>query len=215
MQEFRKTSTKLSISHFCAYVIATCTLVLASCARQYSREATEQIYMSDSSATGIGKAEIMQLAEDILAQLHFTIDKADVPSGLIRTRPLPGAQFFEFWRRDNVGVDNNLQANLHTIRRTVELDITQQGEVCLGCTVRIQRLSLPEREITSSARAYDMFSRSSPSLQRLTLNPEQEKAMAWVDLGEDIPLATEILKRIQERILHRTSDETQETGNET
>lgn len=211
MQENKKTRKRISTGRIWAYAIASCALVLAGCARQYVGEATEQIHVPD-----IGKAETMELAEDVLAKLHFVIDKVDVRSGLIRTRPLPGAQFFEFWRGDNVGADNSLQANLHTIRRTVELDITQQGEiVCIGCDVRVQRLSLPEREITSSARAYDMFSRSSPSLQRLRLNPEQEKAMAWIDLDKDMPLATEILKRIEERILHRTSNEQQVTGNQT
>jgi len=211
MQEVRKTSTKRSTSHIGTYVIPISLLLLASCARQYRGEMAEQILITD-----IGKAETIQLTEDVLAQLHFTIDKLDVRNGLIKTRPLPGSQFFEFWRGDNVGPDNNLQANLHTIRRTVELDITEQGEkICIGCHVKVQRLSLPEREITSSARAYDMFSRSTPSLQRLTFDPEQQKAMAWIDLGEDIPLATEILKRIKERILQRTSDETQVAGNQT
>ncbi|MFC1633785.1 hypothetical protein ACFL5Z_03000 [Planctomycetota bacterium] len=206
----KEISKHININLSWIYVIAICTLILAGCARQCQSEATEQILITD-----IGKAETMELAEEVLAQLHFTIDKVDTQSGLIRTRPLPGAQFFEFWRGDNVGADNNLQANLHTIRRTVELDITQQVEkIYIGCHVRTQRLSLPEREITSSARAYDMFSRSTPSMQRLALNPEQQKAMAWIDLGEDIPLETEILRRIEERILHRKSNEQQITRNE-
>jgi hypothetical protein len=207
MQKGRIVRKYISRAHLCAYVISICVLALAGCARKYQRQTTEQIRVPD-----IGKAETMELAEDVLAQLHFTIDKADADCGLIRTRPLPGAQFFEFWRGDNVGPDNTLQANLHTIRRTVELDITQQdSKICIGCNVKVQRLSLPEREITSSARAYDMFSRSSPYLQRLILNPEQAKAAMWTDLGTDTLLATEILKRIEERILRQTSHEPQMT----
>ena len=206
----RKNRARINKRHLWVYAMTISTFTLAGCSRQYHSEAADPI-----QTAGITKAGAMEFAEEVLAQLHFTIDKVDARSGLIRTRPLPGAQFFEFWRGDNVGPDNHLQANLHTIRRTVELNITQEGEkICVGCHVTIQRFSLPEREITSSARAYDMFSRSTPSLQRLALNPEQQKAMAWIDLDEDIPLANEILRRIEERILHQTSNDQQLTRNE-
>ena len=207
----RKIQQHVNTNFIWAYAIVAGVLILTGCARQYHSKATGQIQLSD-----IDKAETIAHAEDVLAQLHFQIDKLDVQNGLIRTRPLPGAQLFEIWRGDNVGADNHLQANLHTIRRTVELEITQHDEkICIDCHVRVQRLSLPEREVTSSARAYDMFSRSTPSLQRLIINPEQQKAMAWIDLDEDIPLANEILKRIEKRILHRTSNEHQISRNET
>jgi hypothetical protein len=191
----------------------------AGCAQQTS--APLHVKVQDSALyverdQGIGTADLMEVTEDVLARMYFTIDKADVDSGLIRTRPLPGAQFFEFWRSDNVGADNALEANLHTIRRTVTLDISQQGEeLRIGCNVRVQRLSLPERQVSSSARVYEIFSRSSPSLQRLTLNPAQKKEMAWIDLGGDTELAAEILKRIQAQIVRRSSQQLQMTENET
>ena len=207
----RETWKHTIIGHSWFYVITSCIFMLMGCARPYDKEAMEQIDVTD-----ITKVETMELAEDVLAKLHFSIDKVDIRSGFIKTRPLPGAQFFELWRGDNVGGGNHLQANLHTIRRTVELDITEQGEkICIGCNVKVQRLSLPEREITSSTRAYDMFSISSPNLQRFALNPEQEKSMAWIDLDEDIPLANKILKRIRERILDRRIKKQQMTRNET
>jgi len=169
---------------------------LTGCAKQQQFKAVEQICVPDT-----GKAEAMQAAEDVLGKMHFTIDKADAERGLVRTRPLPGAQLFEFWRSDNVGAFNSTEANLHSIRRVVELDISRQGgQLCLGCNVKVQRLSLPERQISSSARAYQMFSRSSRTTQRLELNPEQKKNAAWVDLGNDIRLATEILKRIEKQM---------------
>jgi hypothetical protein len=188
----------------------TCVLFLTGCEQQHE-VVTEQIFLPD-----IGNDEVMEIAEDVLAEMHFTIEKADVESGFIKTRPLSGAQFFEFWRSDNVGVENSLQANLHTIRRTVELDLSPRGEqLCIACNVQVQRLSLPERDVSSSARAYEMFSTSSSSLQTLTLGPEQKKNIAWVDLDKDMQLATEILKRIEKRIVHRTNNEQQTMGNET
>jgi len=154
------------------------------------------------------KLQAMEVAEDILVKMHFTIEKADADPatlgintrrwrGFIRTRPLPGAQFFEFWRSDNVGAGNWLESNLHSIRRVVELNMSEQDEgLCINCDVQKYRLSLPERRVSSSARAYDMFSKSSPALQRIELNPEQKESMAWIDLGKDTQLTAEILKRI-------------------
>jgi hypothetical protein len=194
-------------------------LIAAGCAQQTS--APPRVKVQGSALyierdQGIGTADLMEIAEDVLARMYFTIDKADVDSGLIRTRPLPGAQFFEFWRSDNVGADNTFEANLHTIRRTVTLDISQQGEeLRIGCNVQVQRLSLPERQVSSTARVYEIFSQSSPLLQRLTLDPAQKKEMAWIDLGGDTELATEILKRIQAHIVRQTNHRLQMTENQT
>jgi len=179
-----------------------CGLLLSGCARQQQYEvATEPLCV-----TGLEKIAVMKATEDVLAEMHFTIEKADPNSGLIRTGPLSGAQFFEFWRSDNVGAFNSAEANLHSIRRTIELNITQQDEkLCLGCNARVQRLSLPEQQVSSSSQAYQLFSISNASLQKLKLNPQQKAGMAWVDLGQDKHLATEILKRIEQQIATQDS----------
>jgi len=157
---------------------------------------TERICLAD-----VQKAAAMQVAEDVLAKMHFTIEKADAEAGLIRTRPLPGAQFFEFWRTDSVGGFNSTEANLHSIRRTLELRLSKKGqELCIDCDARTQRLNLPEQEVTSSARAYGLFSSSGSTLQSMQLNPAQKTGIAWVDLGRDRGLALEVLGRIQKQI---------------
>ena len=216
MRKNERTQQHNSISNLCTFALSACALVLAGCGQARKHEPFGQI-----SVTTDRKLEAMEIAEDVLARMHFAIEKADLETGFIRTRPLPGAQFFEFWRSDNVGADNYLQANLHTIRRTVELDMSQRGrEMRITCEVRVQKLSLPEHEITGSAGAYEMFSRSTPSLQKLKLHPEQQKDMAWIDMGRDEQLETEILRQIEERILRggpsvvpRSSGKSQTTGN--
>ena len=203
MQRNARIGRYKTTGYLCTYALMACALVLAGCAQQQQGEVTGPISVPD-----MGKAETMEVAEDVLAGMHFTVEKADVPSGLIRTRPLPGAQFFEFWRSDNVGGKNSLQANLHTIRRTVELDISQHGDqLQIDCDVRVQRLSLPERDVSSSAQAYGMFTRSSPSLQKMSFETTQEQEIAWIDLEKDTRLAAEILKRIEKRLTSRTSGE--------
>lgn len=180
---------------FCLWSVV-CGLLLASCAEQQQYEAAEPLLMEN-----IDKLRAMEIAEDVLVKMYFTIDKANDENGFIRTKPLPGAQFFEFWRSDNVGTDNWLVNNLHSIRRIVELNINEQDMgLHINCDVQIYRLSLPEREIRS-AHAYDLFSTSSPTLQRIQLHPEQKVDMAWIDLGNDGQLETEILKRIEQQIV--------------
>jgi hypothetical protein len=159
------------------------------------------------------RVAVMKVAEDVLSEMHFTIEKADVESGLIRTRSLSGAQFFEFWRSDNVGPYYAALANLHSIRRIAEVRIQQQGDkVFIRCDVQIQRLSVPEHKAAGSPGA---------PVRRLAPTPEQEKGITWIDLGKDTMLSTEILNRIQKHILarrsflvSRTSDESQATGDE-
>ena len=185
-------------------LLNVCILIcamLAGCAKQQQRE----VVIEPLCVTGLDRVAVMKASEDVLSEMHFAIEKADANSGLIRTSPLSGAQFFEFWRSDNVGGFNSAESNLHSIRRTVELNITPQGEkLCLSCDVKVERLSLPERQ-TSSGRAYRMFSRSDSSVQKLTLNPQQKAGVAWVDLGQDRLLATEILKRIEKQLATQNS----------
>jgi len=183
------------------HALIVCALILMGCAQPQHQEVIEQVCLPDTQ-----KQQAMQAAEDVLGRMNFTIEKSDAEQGVIRTKPLSAAQSFEFWRSDNVGSFNTTEANLHSIRRTAELGISRQGrQLCISCDVKVQRLSLPERDITSSGRAYEMFSRSEPSIQILQLHPEQKKDMAWIDLDSDRQLATEILKRISSILDTRSS----------
>ena len=198
-------------------------LLLTGCAEERQYGAVEPICVKN-----VNKLKTMETAEDVLAKMHFTVEKVDADPatvgidtrrwrGFIRTRPLAGAQFFEFWRSDTVGADNWLESNLHSIRRVVELTMSEQEEgppqsgnrLCINCEVQKYRLSIPEHHVSSSARAYKMFSESNSAFQNLRLNPEQKAGMAWIDLGKDRQLAAEILKRIEQQIDSKraTSDE--------
>ena len=191
-----KTQNPRHITFVCGLWSVVCSVLLAGCAEQQQYGEAKPIRVEN-----IDKLRVMEAAEDVLVKMHFTIEKANAENGFIRTKPLLGAQFFEFWRSDNVGADNWLASNLHSIRRIVELNINEQDMgLHINCDVQIYRLSLPEREIRS-AHAYDLFSTSSPTLQRIQLHPEQKADMAWIDLGKDGQLATEILKRIEQQIL--------------
>jgi hypothetical protein len=152
----------------------------------------------------IEKAEAMKASEEVLRRMYFVIDKVDAEQGVIRTRPLAGAQWFEFWRSDNAGSFNDAEANLQSVRRTAELNVSErEGQLCVSCGVRTQRFSMPEHEVRGSEQVYEAFSRSDGSVQELRLNPEQKKQAEWIDLGRDSRLETEILRRIEGQITRR------------
>ena len=150
---------------------------------------------------GASREEVLRAAEETLTGMHFVIEKLDVEQGVIRTEPLRGAQAFEFWRSDNAGLYNTAEANLHTIRRSVEMRIREeQGRMYLDCNVAVQRLSLPENEVASVSQAYQMHSASTTTVQRLQLTARQRRGMAWIDLGQDSRLTTRVLDAIARRI---------------
>jgi hypothetical protein len=153
---------------------------------------------------GATTAEVIQAAEYVLTRMHFPIEKLDVEQGIVKTRPLRGAQFFEFWRSDNASSYGCQEANLQSVRRTVELRVkTEDGSAsgpCVECAVSIQRLSLPENEVAGTSEAYRIHSRSTTTLQRIEVSPEQRRAMTWIDLGADRDLAARILDRVAKRL---------------
>ena len=75
----------------------------------------------------------------------------------------------------------------------------EDGEVCATCEVGIERLSLPDREITSMSWLAGMFTDSNQTQQRLTLKPEQQEGMTWIDLGPDAALERKILTLIEKK----------------
>jgi hypothetical protein len=146
-------------------------------------------------------ASAMKQSELVLLKLKFTVEKADISSGIMRTKPLPGSQFFEIWKPDNRDGYSMAMSNLHSIQRTAELNFIQRNDLlCIDCNVVIERLSIPEKEIDSSARAYSMFSSGNESMQALNLNPEQEAKMDWINIGQDNKLETVILDKIYKQL---------------
>jgi len=153
---------------------------------------------------GVTRANVVDAAGDVLTRMHFAIEKLDAEQGLVRTRPLRGAQFFELWRSDNASPYHWEEANLQSVRRSVELRVRPEdgnaSRLCLECEVSVQRLSLPPNEIAGTSEAYRIHSSSMPTIQRIQVSPQQRRAMAWIDLGNDPDLAARILQRVEQRL---------------
>ena len=141
---------------------------LAGCAENKYIKTEEQVCLP-----GAAKANAMNTAESVLTGMHFTIEKLDAETGYIRTNPLSGAQSFEFWRTDNVGSFNRAEADLHSIRRTIELNLSEQsGQLCINCKATTQRLSLPQDQ-DAAGKGYTNLAESRRSAQKLKLGHEQ------------------------------------------
>ena len=138
----------------------------------------------------------MTTAEQVLAEMHFSIEKFDVNAGYIRTTPLSGAQSFEFWRADSVGSFNRTEADMQSIRRAVEISISEKaGQLCINCRAATQRLSLPQSQIATDQQT--VMANQERDVKMLKLSHEQKATPTWTDLGRDNQLETEILKRIE------------------
>ena len=146
------------------------------------------------------KASAMTAGEKVLADMHFAIEKFDVETGLIRTAPLPGAQSFEFWRSDSVGSFNRTEADIQSIRRTVELNITEQdNQLCINCKAITQRLSMPQG-ISTDEQGYATLVETRRPIERIQPTARQKSNINWINLGRDTQLETEIISRIEKQL---------------
>ncbi len=190
---------------FSALCLLAGTIVLTGCGERQRRPDPPQTV----TLSGVTACDAVNVAEAVLRQMHFSIDKADPDAGVVRTFPLTAGQFFEFWRSDNVDAASALEANLQTLRRSVQVDFLQtDGQVRIQCAIRVQRLSLPQNEVASVSQAYRIHSQSRPTTQHIDLHPSQREAMHWIELGDDPKLAAEILRRIARNIEQQRKDQT-------
>ena len=166
-------------------------LLLCGCGKNIQIDQVEPLCISAD------KAQLMTACQTVLGKMNFQIAKLDADSGLILTKPLESAKFFEFWRAGNIGKYNKQDANIHSTRKIVRLTTTKDSAgLCLGCDVKVQRLSLPNSDIGTS-QVYRIHSQGRYATPGLDLTDEQKKDMTWIDLGSDNVLATEILKQIK------------------
>ncbi|HPS55864.1 MAG TPA: hypothetical protein PLP05_09710, partial [Sedimentisphaerales bacterium] len=143
-------------------------LMICGCANEPEQKTVEKLCL-----TNIDKKTAMEKSEKALSAMNFVIEKLDVEQGYISTRPIAGGQWFEFWKSDNAGGYNTAESNIQSIRRTAELNFSEENnEVCVGSSVLTQRLYMPPRENVNETKVHSMFTRSGESMQTLTLNKD-------------------------------------------
>lgn len=181
---------------FRIFAVVLC-VSFGGCASQQLAQSTDPVCLPDTTTD-----EAMNAAQTILENMYFEIEKYDPDELYIRTRPLSGAQFFEFWRRDNASGFAAGQANLHSIRRVVELTFSAQGTAtCIQCRVQVWRLSIPERPIEGAGRMRHLYTEGNTGDQTLQVDRSHIGRIEWLDAGPDRELERRILKQIQQETL--------------
>ena len=151
---------------------------------------TESIAPEPAYLLNVDRSKTVAIAQKVLLKMNFTINKADPETGYIRTDPLSGAQCFEFWRSETIGRFNQMESNLHSIRRIVEISINEQAtDTAVHCTVNTQRLNM-------DSNTHQILSNGSNVIQSLQLTDTQKQTMSWTDLDPDHRLEREILRQI-------------------
>lgn len=138
--------------------------------------------------------------DDSLSRLRrydFPPKYVDRSRGLIITQPATGGQWFEPWRVDTRGAYQTLESNLHTVRRTVTVQLdpldtsgptTQpaSGRYRLSVQVDKARFSAPERQVTTASGALSIYSERLPTTEGL--RGPRSRQETWVPLGRDVLL---------------------------
>ncbi len=183
----------MKAAHKLLMVVLVCGFfVFTGCGQQAQVKNVERVCLS-----GLDKTKAVAVSEGVLRDMNFTVTKADSGVGYVQSRPLAGGQLFEFWRKDNVGSLNTAEANLHSIRRTVELRMEEEPqEVCINCRVRVERLSLSEPAEKEVGIRFDRITGQRIRTSVLKLEPEAVRKQ-WIELGNDEELATVILQQIE------------------
>jgi hypothetical protein len=175
-------------------VLVSICFLFSGCGQQAQIKNVERVCIG-----GLDRTKAVEVSEEVLRDMNFTVAKADSEAGYVQSRPLAGGQFFEFWRQDNVGSLNAAESNLHSIRRTVELDMQQEPRaVCINCRVMVERLSVPEAVEKDVGIEFDRITGQRMRSSILKLEPEAEQKQ-WIELGNDEELATAILKQIEKK----------------
>ncbi len=149
---------------------------------------------------------------DVLREFYFTIDVRDYRGGEIKTHPMVGQYFFEFWRHDAVRFMDLMEGSIQKVFRTATVHIrpTAPGartyEVsCEVTTTRSDRYRAGEGGTTD---AYDMFVLPGGPVTDENLLTETdtmdetarlERRRGLVNLGPDQGLADRLTDRINAR----------------
>ena len=178
-----------------AIFVLACVLV-SGCASEEFSQPPEPACQPDASVD-----QAMDAARTILTKMQFKLEKDDPEARYIRTRPLSGAQFFEFWRQDNASAFSAAQANLSSIRRIVEMEFASDNTTtCIQCRVQVLRLSIPEQPLEGAAKMGGIYTKSSSRYQTLEVDSRRAAETEWLDAGADHALERKILKLVQHEI---------------
>lgn len=148
----------------------------------------------------------------LLRENDFRPQQVDRAEGLAIAGPTTSGQWFEFWRPDHQGAYQDVEASLHTVRRTVIVQMTpaalttqaasqpdsprlaDDGMYRVNVTVEKARYSAPERQMTTAVGVLGIYSSRLPTEEGL--RNARTTGEHWVPIGRDPLLEQWFLERI-------------------
>jgi len=136
----------------------------------------------------------------LLRERDFPPAQVGRADGIVVAGPSTGQQWFEFWRRDSLGGYQLFESSIHTIRRTVTVQMDPTDAVRLGAEYRLsvrvdkERHSAPERQVTTASGALAIYSERLPTAEGLLA--AKTEGEHWVPLGRDLPFELYLLDKI-------------------
>ena len=174
--------------NFKTYLLISLVILCIGCGKTVRVPVEQPVCVSNTDVE-----EVMDRCATVLQKFGFVIEKFDVDVGYIRTRPLRGGQFFEVWRRDNIGHQKVSEASIHSVRRIAEIQLRQDaGKICVNCIVNKERLGMVDEEPLMWTKVSQMYTGGTG---RLTPDPENED-IYWIEMGEDELLENAFLKEL-------------------
>lgn len=153
-----------------------------------------------------------------LRREFFKPTAVDRGNGVIITEPEVSRQWFEFWRKDPVDRYQTAESSLHTIRRTVRVEVEPTGPVTprsglaldtpkamsfakdqadeyrLQVTVDKTRYAAPARQVTTTSGALGIYSERLPTTEGI--RQSRAESEQWVPLGRDALLEDYLIKKL-------------------
>lgn len=136
----------------------------------------------------------------LLREFDFVPQRVDRTAGEIVTLPTTSGQWFEFWRGDVIGAYQSLESSLHTVRRSVAINLARdaegpEGDYRVAVTVAKTRYSAPDRQVTTPSGALAIYSDRLPTTEGL--KKSATRGEHWVELGRDGLLEARLLARLR------------------
>jgi hypothetical protein len=156
---------------------------------------SEGRFANPSVFTDTDAATVEKVAGRVLMGLRFEPVVPAKSKGLIETKPLTGASWFEFWRKDTIGRAQVAESSLHTVRRRATVSISpKNGGSQVFVKVIKERASAPGSMPTSFGYTFSMHDDEQSNLVRQ--DALEETRYEWVRMGRDPLLEQHILERI-------------------
>lgn len=154
-------------------------------------------------------------AQSVARDYFFTLDREDYREGVLTTLPLTSMQWFEFWRRDVVTVNDLARSSLQTLRRTIHFKVEKDpdGGYRLSPKVLIEQYATVGQRLTYVGyytRASDVGRQvGSVEMDEGQANPPQY----WFAIGRDHALEKRLAESIRHELAKTTRQATADAAN--